>query len=71
MKQPFEQIEHTADYAIVARGRDLRELIENAGRGMISLLVEADRLEPQRQVMFTATGDSRERLLLQCLRELI
>jgi len=71
VKQPFEHIEHTADYAILARGGNLRELIENAGRGMISLIVEADHLQPQRQILLTAAGDSPERLLLQCLRELL
>lgn len=71
VKEPFEHIEHTADYAILARGGDLRELIENAGRGMISLIVEADRLQPQRQIPFTATADTPERLLIQCLRELL
>ncbi len=84
MKEPFEQIEHTADYAILARGQDLRELIENAGRGMISLLVEGESLRPQQQVAFTSTISSRmawklmkatayspERLLIECLRELL
>ena len=71
MKEPFEQVEHTADYAILARGQDLRELIQNAGRGMISLLVEAESLQPQQQVAFTSTADSPERLLIECLRELL
>ena len=69
--KPFEQVEHTADYAIVARGRDLRELIQNAGRGMISLMVEAEEVTATRQVDFTAEADSPERLLQQCLRELL
>ncbi len=71
VKEPFEQVEHTADYAILARGQDLRELIQNAGRGMISLLVEAESLQPQQQVAFTSTADSPERLLIECLRELL
>ncbi len=69
--KPFEQVEHTADYAIVARGSDLRELIQNAGRGMINLLVEAEAVAATKQVEFTAEADSPERLLLQCLRELL
>ncbi len=69
--KPFEQIEHTADYAIVARGSDLRELVQNAGRGMISLMVEAEAVATTRQVEFTAEADSPERLLQQCLRELL
>ena len=69
--KPFEQVEHTADYAIVAWGSDLRELIQNAGRGMISLLVEPEAVAAIEQVEFTAEADSPERLLLQCLRELL
>ena len=69
--KPFEQVEHTADYAIVARGRDLRELIQNAGRGMISLMVEAEAVAATRQVEFAAEADSPEQLLQQCLRELL
>ena len=69
--KPFEQVEHTADYALVARGRDLRELIENAGRGMISLMVDAGVVGATKQVEFAAEADSPERLLLQCLRELL
>ena len=69
--KPFELVEHTADYAIVARGSDLHELIQNAGRGMISLMVEAEAVAATRQVAFTAQADSPERLLMQCLRELL
>ena len=35
---PFEEAEHTADLALVARGRDLRELVLNACRGTIALI---------------------------------
>lgn len=35
----FEEIEHTADWALRVRGRDLAELLVNAARGMVSLLV--------------------------------
>jgi len=69
--KPFEQVEHTADYAIVARGSDLRELIENTGRGMISLIVQTEAMAAVKQVEFTAEADSPERLLLECLRELL
>jgi len=31
---PWEEIEHTADWALRVRGEDLRELFENAARGM-------------------------------------
>ena len=69
--RPFEQIEHTADYAIIARGGDLRELIENAGRGMVSLLVEAEAVTAGQQVTYSVRADSPERLLIESLRKLL
>ena len=69
--KPFELVEHTADYAIVARGRALRELIQHAGRGMISRRVEAEAVVATRHVELAAEADSPERLLLQCLREVL
>jgi len=35
----FEEIDHTADWALRVRGRDLRELLINAARGMVSLII--------------------------------
>ena len=36
----FEEVEHTADWALRVRGRDLRELLLNAARGMVSLMID-------------------------------
>ena len=36
--QPWEEIEHTADWALHVRGSDLRALFENAARGMCALM---------------------------------
>ena len=38
-KADFEEIEHAADWALRVRGRDLRELLISAARGMVSLIV--------------------------------
>jgi SHS2 domain-containing protein len=35
---PYEEIEHTADWAIQVHGETLNELFENAANGMFSLL---------------------------------
>jgi len=69
---PFELVNHTADLAIRARGRTFPELVLHAARGLCSLLADAGRLEPQgpsRRV--EAAGDTRERLLVGCLREVL
>lgn len=35
---PFEEIEHTADYALRVRGADLARLLEHAARGLYRML---------------------------------
>jgi SHS2 domain-containing protein len=35
---PWEEVAHTADWALKVRGEDLRALFENAARGMLSLI---------------------------------
>lgn len=38
MSLPWEEIPHTADWALRVRGEDLRSLFENAARGMAELI---------------------------------
>jgi SHS2 domain-containing protein len=71
MTRTFEEIEHTADYAIRAYGRDLRELVENAGRGMISLIVDPSELPAERTVEVSATAADAEQLVVRALKEIL
>lgn len=68
---PFEEIPHTADWALRAYGRTLPELFANAARGMYSLLLDLEALgeEEEREVMVEAA--SLEGLLVAWLNELI
>lgn len=67
----FEDVEHTADWALRIRGRDLRELLVNAARGMSNLLV-ADPTEISSSVeeRFDIEADDAESLLVNWLSEL-
>jgi len=67
----YEVLEHTADQALRATGRDLRELIENAAAGMISLLYAAAPPPPERELERTIAADSPELLVHHSLRELL
>ena len=72
MSDRFEEIEHTADLAIRAYGRDMRELFANAAHGMFALMVEPSLLEEpicEREVSLEATDY--EGLLVDWLNELI
>jgi len=69
---PFEFIDHTADVGIIAYGRSLRELLENAALGMFSLMADLETVTPreQRQVVAEAPVPEKEWLLLKWLKEL-
>ena len=67
----FEEIEHTADWALRVRGANLSELLSHAARGMSSLLVAdlaAIPADVRRQVELDALDA--ESLLVEWLGEL-
>ena len=67
----FEEIEHTADRALIIYGRNLEELLVNAARGLNSLMgAEADlNSEPQEKSIKLEAIDA-ESLLVEWLSEL-
>lgn len=69
--QPFEEIDHTADLALVARGRDLRELILNASRGVIHLIADTTELSPDEWVPIIVSAADPERLLVGFVKEIL
>lgn len=67
----FEEIEHTADWALRIHGRDLRGLLINAARGMNTLLVDQLEAVPlDREAVFELDGLDPESLLVTWLSEL-
>ena len=67
----FEEVEHTADWALRVRGRDLRELLTNAARGMSSLLVPDPSTIPTNvERRFELEAFDAESLLVEWLSEL-
>ena len=67
----FEEVEHTADWALRVRGRDLRELLVNAARGMNRLMISdpaAISTELERHLELDAFDA--ESLLVEWLSEL-
>lgn len=68
----WEEIDHTADWALRVRGADLRALFENAARGMISLI--GGEADPQQQAVrrtITLQAPDWEVLLVKWLAELL
>ncbi|MFQ6133062.1 MAG: archease [Armatimonadota bacterium] len=68
--QPFYPVEHTADVAIVAQGRDMQELCRHAALGMFWAMAEVEHLSPTAERMVEAAGETPEQLLMDLLREL-
>lgn len=68
---PFEEAEHTADMAITARGRDLRELALNACRGTLSLIADVEGLTAEEWAPLEAAAEEPERLLIRFLKALL
>ena len=68
---PFEEAEHTADLALVARGRDVRELVLNACRGTIALIGDTQGLAAEEWVDIGASAEEPERLLVRFVKELL
>jgi len=69
--RPFEEVDHTADLALIARGKDLPELILNACRGVVHLISDTDGLTPDAWVEISASGDEPERVLVRFVRQLL
>ena len=68
---PFEELDHTADFALRVRGATLSDLFANAARGLIALVgAVADTSQPvTRQVELEAPDV--ETLLVDWLTELV
>lgn len=71
MKPAFEEIEHTADWALRVRGQNLTDLFRNAALGMLSLL----DIEPvpgnSESRFFELRAEDTETLLVSWLEELL
>lgn len=68
--KPFEEVEHTADWAFRAFGRTLPELYENAAYALFALEGTLDA-QPTVQRTVQVTGVDREALLVNWLNELL
>ena len=70
-KAGFEELEHTADWALRVWALDLQSLFEEAAHGMIRLMgIEwVDRPETRKEI--TVKGDDEETLLVNFLAEIL
>jgi SHS2 domain-containing protein len=68
----YETFDHTADLGLRVRAAGLDELFAEAGRALFSVIVDdLDKVKPVRAVKVELTGDEREYLLFDWLKELL
>jgi SHS2 domain-containing protein len=67
----FENVDHTADKAIVAYGATFEEMLESAAAGMFAQHVELASVSRDRSWRIFVEADSAEDLLIAWLRELL
>ncbi len=71
MRPPFTILEHPADIGIEARGSSLAEAFQNAGIGLMSIILDLSTVEPRERKIITLTGSDYGQLLVKWLSELL
>ncbi len=69
--EPFEVLSHTADTAIIVRGRSIEELFANAGRAFFGLMFDMDNARGTGLVRISVEGEGLADLLVSWLSELL
>lgn len=67
----YEFINHIADLGIKVRGKNLPDLFANAAYAMFDILLEIEKVNPQKEVKITIPGQEKEDILVDWLRELL
>ena len=67
----FQEIEHTADYALLVRGTDLRDLLQAAGDGFLALVTDEHRPPAARLEEYEISADDPATLVMRAVRELL
>jgi SHS2 domain-containing protein len=65
--QPFWALEHTADVGFEARGRSRAEVFRNAGRALMSIIVDLDSVRQHQAVTLEAKAAGPADLLVNWL----
>lgn len=71
MRKGFRLIDHTADAGIRVWGHEWKEVIEEAAKGMVSLIVDLTTVLAREERTVRVEGKSGEEILLSWLREIL
>jgi SHS2 domain-containing protein len=67
----FKLLEHPSDIGIVVFGKNPKEIFENAGFGLFSLIGDLSNVESAERFIIKVEGDDQEALLINWLNELL
>lgn len=67
----FEVLEHTADMGFRVRAESFEQLLEAAGEGLASIVMDCSSVRPLETVDIAAQGEDRESLLVNFLSEVL
>ena len=67
----FKPLEHPSDIGIIAFGKNPKEIFENAGFGLFSLIGDLSNVEGKEHFLIKIEGDDQEALLVNWLNELL
>lgn len=67
----YEELEHTADWALKVRGKDLGELLRHAAMGMLHLSGAVPKAAARQERRIQLSAPDRESLLVDFLQELL
>ncbi len=67
----FRILEHTADVGFEAFGTSCQDVFRNAGRALMSLIIDLDSVRPQKRVALEARAPEPQSLLVNWLSEIL
>ncbi len=67
----YKILEHTADVGIEARGKTLKEAFENAASGMLSIMIDPEKVLEKESYSLKVKGKDEKELLVAFLSELL
>lgn len=67
----YKRVDTTADIALEVWGKDYRELVEEAIRGLIEIMFDVEKIEEKEKFPVVVTGFDREDVLITALNEVV
>ena len=67
----YKRVDTTADIALEIWGKDYRELVEEAIKGLIEIMFDVGKVEEKEEFPVVVTGFDREDVLIAALNEVV